>query len=95
MANIQLSKAVLQGVNDLTLILIKSMKDGIQVTDLPVILTEMLSDEVIKTTMGILFSRMKEFNEEIKDLDMAEITELIVMEAMFVPTLIAALKKPV
>lgn len=89
---IEFSKEVILGVNAMTLLLIKAFKDGAQVTDIPVIINGCLMEPKIKTMFEDLFTKLPNIKAEFSDLDAQEIAELIVMEALFVPEVLKAIK---
>jgi hypothetical protein len=90
---IVVTKEIVTGVNEIVLELVKQFKDGVQVSDIPALISAVLASDAIKALFADLFTKMAEFKAETGDLDSQEIAELIVMEALFVPQLLAALKK--
>lgn len=87
------TKEVLALVNSLSLLIISKAKDGVQVQDGMDIASALFSDGEIKTAVAAAVDGITKVPAELRDLNAQEITELVVMEAMLVPQIIAALKK--
>lgn len=92
-SGIVVCKEILGGINSLVLVLVSAFKDGIQLADVPVVISSILADEKIKCLFTDLFTKISEIKSELSELDSQEIVELVVMEAAFVPEIIKALKK--
>lgn len=87
-AGVKESKELVEGVMILSALLLRELKDGFQVADLPVILSKIGSDERLKEAV----KGLSEVPAEFKDLTPEEIVQLVVAVVVKVPELLAALK---
>lgn len=88
--DIKNTKEVVIAANELSLELIKILKDGAQMGDLVQLVTVAmgpLKDKVIAAAQGA-----GEVPSEVKDLDASEVVELVTLQASYVPQIVAALK---
>lgn len=88
--DIKNTKEVLIAANDVTLELIKLLKDGAQVADAVQLATDLmgpLKDEIIAA-----FADAKTVVDEVKDIDMSEVFDLVKMQIDYSEKIIAALK---
>lgn len=88
----ELKEAVI-GVNLLAVFLAERLKDGLDLGDGIAVWQKLSSDEDFKQKLVEAFEGIKAVPEEIKDMDLAEGIELMVIQAQMVPALIAAFKK--
>lgn len=87
------TKDVLIAVNKVSLLLIKHLKDGFQAgKDSVAIVGEIMGNEALKQSLIDAAVGVSAVPAELKDIDMQEIIELVMLEAMGVPEIIAALK---
>lgn len=87
-------KEALVGVQELSLVLLKHLKDGVQIgQDSAAIFAELLSNEDLKSKLSVAFEGVKHVPAEVKDLSAQEIVELISLELVYVPKFVEALKK--
>jgi len=87
------TKEVLVAINSLSLLIVKKLKDGIQVQDGIEIAQALFSDGEIKSAIQFASDKISEVPAEIKDLDVNEGIELGMYQAMQIPKFIEALKK--
>lgn len=87
------TKEVLVALNSLSLLIVKKLKDGIQVQDGIEIAQALFSDGEIKSAVQAASDKISEVPAEIKDLDINEGIELGMYQAMQVPKFVEALKK--
>lgn len=88
MHGIKETQELLDGVNELALIVIKHLKDGAQVEDVIKIAGELVASEKMKAALEG-FDAVK---DEVKDIDVKEAMELVVLQAQCVPKILEALK---
>jgi hypothetical protein len=93
MVGIQETKEVLIAANELTLVVIKHVKDGIAVSDIPAIVSELIASDSFKLALVDAVKGVTNVPAEIKDIDFAEGMELAKVQLGYVPKLLEALKK--
>lgn len=91
MGDENLKNAVL-ALMDLLPVLATQFKDGVQMTDAAAIALAVQA-EPLKSELAKAVSGIKQVQSEAKDLDAAEIAELVSVVALKVPALVKALKK--
>lgn len=88
------SKEVLGAVAELSVVLIKHLKDGLQLSkDLPAIINELVNNEALKAELEKAFNGIGKVDDELKDLSLEEGVELAMVLALKAPKIIDALKK--
>ena len=87
------TKEVLVAVNELALIIIKHVKDGLQVSDVPSIALEMFMNEAFKDAIANAVNNISLVPEEVKDLSVEEGLELAKEQISYLPRLLDGLKK--
>lgn len=87
------TKEALIGLNEVTILIANRLKDGAQAADIPALLEDMKKDPEVVAKLAAARDNIKEVPAEIKDLQLAEGLELGVVQASYVPKLIAAMKK--
>ncbi len=92
MAEIKETKEFLVGLNELALALIPILKDGVQITDAVVLFEKMKSDAVFAEKLMAAYEGMSAMGTEIGDVSMAEGIELVMIQAQYVPKILAAAK---
>jgi hypothetical protein len=93
MLGIQETKEVLIASNELTLVVIKHVKDGIAVSDIPAIVSELIASDSFKLALVDAVKGVTNVPAEIKDIDFAEGMELAKVQLEYVPKILEALKK--
>lgn len=86
------TKEALEGLNKISLLLIKHLKDGAQVKDAIEAATEVMGSSELKTAIAEAFKGITSIPSELKDLDASEIFELVMNEGKFGLEVIGALK---
>lgn len=87
------TKELLIAINMLAVELIKLVKDGIQASDAAVLVAIISSNEPVKNALFAAFSNISAVPAEVKDLDVAEIVELVGAEVGLLPAILEAMKK--
>lgn len=90
---IQELKEALVGINLLAVFLAEHLKDGLDIGDGIAVWQKLSSDEEFKQKLISAFEGIKAVPEEIKDMDLAEGIELMMLQAQMLPVLLAAFKK--
>jgi hypothetical protein len=93
MVGIQETKEVLIAANELTLVVIKHVKDGIAVSDIPAIVSELMTSDAFKLALVDAITGITNVPAEIKDIDFVEGMELGKVQLGYVPKILEALKK--
>lgn len=86
------TKEALKGINELSLCLIKSFKDGVQTSDFMELFVKLQTDEDFKKALTDAADGIKEVPAEISDISMAEGVELAMVQIQYLPKLIEAFK---
>lgn len=88
------TKEAIIGANELALLLITRLKDGLQlVEDISAIIGKLMSDAEFQAKMQAAYENIQAIPEEIKDLQIGEIVELVGIQVSYVPKIVDALKK--
>lgn len=90
---IQETKEVLIAANELTLVVIKHVKDGVAVSDIPAIVSEIIASDSFKLALVDAVKGVTNVPAEIKDIDLTEGMELGKVQLAYVPKILEALKK--
>ena len=85
------TKEVVVAANELTVELIKLLKDGAQMTDAIQLVTDLMGP--LKDKVMAAASDVSDVADEIKDLDAMEVVELVNVQVSYIPAIVAALKK--
>lgn len=93
MVGIQETKEVLVAVNELALVIVKYVKDGVSVTDIPAIVSELIGSDSFKLKLTAAITNISQVPAEIGNIDLLEGGELAVCQASYLPRILAALKK--
>lgn len=80
------------GVNELALALIPILKDGVQVADAVALFDKLKNDTAFKEKLEAAYRDINKVPAEVKDIDFGEGMELVMLQASYVPKIIAALK---
>lgn len=87
------TKQALEGILELSIVLAYVLKDGAQITDLLSVWEKVQNDPNVKQKVMAAFSEISKVPDEVRDLDVAEIVELVSTMLPFVTRLILALRK--
>lgn len=91
-AGIVETKELLVGVNELSMELIKHLKDGVQVGDALAILDTLKNNADFKAKLEAAYTNVQAVPAEIKDLSIAEGVELAMVQVAYLPKILAAAK---
>lgn len=87
------TKEVLTAINELALVVIKHVKDGFAVSDIPAIISELMITDSFKLALVQAVEGIARVPSEIKDVDFMEGMELAKIQLAFIPKILEALKK--
>lgn len=90
---IQETKEVLIAANELALVVVKHVKDGVSVSDVPAIVSELIGNDAFKLALVDAVKGIVNVPAEIKDIDLTEGMELGKVQLSYVPKFLEALKK--
>ena len=94
MAGIKETKELLVGVNEVALVLIERLKDGIQIgDDIAAIIAKWQSDSDFQAKLTLAVMGINGIPEEVKDIDVNEGVELATIQLSYIPRILAAAKK--
>lgn len=86
------AKELLIGVNDVSCLLIKHLKDGVQVKDAIALFNDIMSNDVLKNEIIEAVKGISSVPGELKDLDASEIVEIASLQVSLVPKIIGSFK---
>ena len=86
------TKDALVGINELSILLITLLKDGISLNDFSVLFEKVVKDEAFKAKMEEAYNGIAQVPQELQDLSLSEIIELATLQVGYVPKIIDALK---
>lgn len=87
-------KEALIGAQDLAILIIKNLKDGLQLgKDVSAVVGELLTNEELKASLTAAAEGVSKVPAELKDIDLNEVLELVMLEVMQVSKIMEALKK--
>lgn len=84
---------LLIGVNELSVVIAGLLKDGAQVGDAAALFDKIKNDAVFKEKLQAAYDQVNQVPVEVKDLSLAEGVQLAVLQAQYVPKILAAVKK--
>ena len=87
------SKEMLIGLNELSLLLLKKFKDGVQFNDFTEMYSQLQNDPEFKIKIEAAYENYQVIPEEIKDIDGGEGLELASVQLEYTPKLINEFKK--
>lgn len=87
------TKEVMTAMNELSLYLISKFKDGFQVADVTSIVSDMIAGHELKELLSKAGENVKSVPAELKDMDVYESVELVMLQASYVPKIKDALSK--
>ena len=85
-------KEVVEAVNEVSLVLVKLLKDGVQLVDAVSLVDQVITNAELKAKLVAATEGISKIPSEVKDIDLQEVLELASLEIVFVPKLVAALK---
>lgn len=88
----EVKEAVL-GLQELVLVLVPLLKDGVQLGDAVALMGKLQSDANLMAALKNAVDGIGKVPAEVKDLDLSEGMELAMMQIGFIPKLLEALKK--
>ena len=86
-------KEVLIALNVLALVIIKNIKDGVQVSDIPAIIMQVMGSDETKAALVAAIENILAVPTEIADLSIAEGLELGGEQLKYLPLILDALRK--
>jgi hypothetical protein len=89
---IEETKEVLIALDELSLVVLKQIKDGLQISDLATIVMTVLASDEIKAVLSRAVAGISQVPAEIKDVDFSEGMLLIKEELAYIPKFISVLK---
>ncbi len=87
------TKELLIGLNELSLLLIDRLKDGIGMDDMTAIWAKLRDDEEFKAKIEAAYKDANKIPAEVKDIDLAEGLDLVQAQIAYIPKIIEKLKK--
>lgn len=93
MSGVKETKEVLVAVLKVAPVLVKQFKDGAQVQDVAELYMKITADAVLKEAIMKAYEDYKLVGDEVKDLDTAEVIELLMAALPELQALLAELKK--
>lgn len=84
---------VLVALNELSLVIIKHARDGLNVADVPAIIIELMANDAYKSALGRAIDGISAVPAEVKDLQLEEGFELAKTQFSYLPKLLEAMKK--
>lgn len=86
-------KEALVGAQDLAVLIIKNLKDGLQLgKDVAAVVAELLSNEELKASLAAAAEGISKVPAEVKDLEVSEVLDLVGSEVEQVKKILEALK---
>jgi hypothetical protein len=85
------TKEAIVGINEVSLLLVSRFKDGIQVGDFVAFWASFQNDPEFKAKLQTAYEGYNNIPDEVKDISLAEASELISLEVQYVPKLVKAL----
>jgi len=90
MKNIKETKELLVGINELSLLLTKHLKDGLQVgKDVTAVFTELLSNEDLKAKLESAYKGVDLVQGEMGDLSLSEGLELVTVQFGYIDSFVS------
>jgi hypothetical protein len=86
------TRDVLVAANELALVVVKHVKDGAQLSDIPAVITDLLASDAFKAALVEAIKNIQAVPGEIADIDLSESIELVKAQIAYVPKIIEALK---
>jgi hypothetical protein len=93
MSGVKETKEVLVAVLKVAPVLVKQFKDGVQVQDVAELYAKFMADAELKAAVMAAYDNYKMVGDEVKDLETAEIIELIMAALPEIQKLLQEMKK--
>lgn len=90
--SIKETQEALVAVNEISVLLISRLKDGVQGADFSAVWEKLMVDGEFKAKVQAGYEDVSKIPAEIKDLDVYEIGQLVMAQVSYVPKLVEALK---
>lgn len=87
------TKEVMIAANEIALVVVKHVKDGVQATDIPGIVVELFNSDDFKQAIARAVENVTLVPKEVADISLTEVMDLAKEQLAYVPRLLAALKK--
>lgn len=92
-AGIKETKEAVIGLNEIALVLANRFKDGVQITDFTVMWDKLQNDAEFKAKLEAAWNNYKLIPAEVKDIDLSEGGELVIVQIGYLPKFIDEFKK--
>lgn len=93
MTDVRNVKEALVALNLLSMVIIKQLKDGFQVTDIGAAILEIMASDATKEALVAAIEGITSIPAEITDFTVAEGIELALVQIEYLPKILEALKK--
>lgn len=87
------TKEVLVGLNEVTMLVAKHLKDGAQLTDIMAVIEDFKKDPELIAKLEAARENIAAVPNEVKDVSLLEAGELAMVQISYVPKLIASFSK--
>jgi hypothetical protein len=84
-------KELLIGVNEVALVLVKQLKDGLDLGDFEAVFAKVTGDAEFRAKLEAAYEGVAKISDELADLDLNEVVDLVGTQVSYVPKYIAAL----
>lgn len=88
-------KELLIAVNEVSVLLVKMFKDGVQLADAAALMAAIAASEELKEKLLAAYVGVGQIPAEMKDVDLQEGLELAGVQLSYIPKIVEALKKDV
>jgi hypothetical protein len=85
------TKEVLVAVNEVALVLVKQLKDGVGLDDFAAVYAKITGDAEFREKLYAAYEGISKVPAEVVDLDLGEVIDLVGTQVSYVPKYIAAL----
>ena len=92
--NVKETRDVMIAINDLVLFLIDIFRDGAQLSDAFAVYNKLTADEDFKAKLIAAYEGINLVDDEMRDIDIAEIVELSSLQLSFLPQIMDAIGGP-
>lgn len=87
------TKEALIGVNKLSILMMKRLKDGVGIDDAFAVYEKLKSDAEFRQALVDAYQGIEKVPAEVKDIDLSEAVELVSVQVSYIPKMVEALKK--
>lgn len=87
------TKEIIVAANEITMLLLRHFRDGIQVSDFADIFAEISTSEEFKSALFQAYEGFSKIPSEMKDIDVNEAIELSSLQLSYIPKILETLKK--